>query len=56
MDFVTPEGVGEEDLLYLIQDWLQTHPAEYIGADVNGDAVVNLMDFALFAKYRPVGE
>ena len=49
-DFTCPDGVGTEDLVHLIQHWLQTDCRSIDRvADINGDDIVDLYDFSLLA-------
>ncbi|MGA2915983.1 MAG: GLUG motif-containing protein [Sedimentisphaerales bacterium] len=52
-DFVSPDGVGPEDLAFFVQRWLDTNCAvtnNCNGTDLNTDGTVNFLDFALFAN------
>ncbi|MCK5000717.1 MAG: PASTA domain-containing protein, partial [Anaerohalosphaera sp.] len=46
-DFACPDGVGVEDLCFLGERWLGGDGR----ADLNGDGVVDLGDYALFAEF-----
>jgi hypothetical protein len=48
-DWVCPDGVGIEDLVYLAQRWLAATPETVGAADGNGDGKVNLEDFEILA-------
>lgn len=43
-DYLCPDGVSTEDLSFLLDHWLTSD-----GADLNGDTIVDLRDFAIFA-------
>jgi formylglycine-generating enzyme len=47
-DWVCPDGVGMEDLLYIAAHWLAETPEGVGSADLNWDGKVDLSDFALF--------
>ncbi|MEN6307613.1 MAG: GLUG motif-containing protein [Anaerohalosphaeraceae bacterium] len=49
-DFVCPDGVFIEDLLYLSSRWLESSLEAYASADRTGDGKVNLDDYALLAE------
>ena len=46
-DFLCPDGVAAEDMSFLAEHWLTTDSR----ADINGDAVVNLLDYYIMARY-----
>ena len=49
-DYLCPDGVSIEDLLYLSTYWLESDLASYRSADRTGDGVVNLEEYALLAE------
>ena len=50
-DFACPDGVDGEDLVYLSDRWLTGDAI----ADINGDSVVNMFDYVIFAEYWMAG-
>lgn len=46
-DFECPDGVATEDLSYLAERWLMSNNK----ADIDGDGVVNLCDYVVFAQH-----
>jgi len=49
-DFICPDGVFIEDLLYLSSRWLESSLEAFSSADRTGDGKVNLDDYALLAE------
>ena len=49
-DFVNPEGVGLEDLMFLAQHWLETAPYPCNGANLNYDVHIDGKDLAVLAQ------
>ena len=50
-DITCPDGVGMEDLEYFVQRWLEVRDNAFEGADINGDKIVNLLDYAVLAAH-----
>jgi len=50
-DLDCPDGVALEDLIYLAGRWLADTASLAGTADINGDAAVDLCDFALLARH-----
>jgi hypothetical protein len=49
-DWICPDGVALEDLLYLSQRWLAETPETVGSADTNGDGRVDLNDFIILSS------
>jgi hypothetical protein len=49
-DWVCPDGVGLEDLLYLSERWMAATPETIGAADANGDGKVDMLDLAILAS------
>jgi len=49
-DYLCPEGVFMEDLLFLSSRWLESGLDAYTSADRTGDGIVNFDDYALLAE------
>ncbi len=50
-DFVCPDGVTMEELLYLVNRWLATTSDASGSADANSDGTVNLADLAILSAH-----
>ena len=50
-DVTCPEGLGMEDFVYLVQRWLEVRTEAFEGADINGDKIVNFLDYAVLAAF-----
>jgi len=50
-DLDCPDGVALEDLMYLAGRWLADTASLAGAADINGDAAVDLSDFAILARH-----
>ena len=54
-DFLCPDGVYVEDLVYLAERWLEKGLTPYTSADLTGDGQVALDDFGVVARNWFVG-
>jgi hypothetical protein len=50
-DFDCPDGVGSEDLSYFVYHWLDDTLLPNEGADLTGEGVVNLTDWAILSEH-----
>jgi hypothetical protein len=49
-DFVCPDGVALEDLVYLAGRWMAKTPATVGAADVDGNGKVDMVDLAMISE------